>query len=307
MFGSASYNYESFRKSELLKLITGKFRGPKPGERAPDFKARTLDGDKIRLSDFGGEANVVLTFGSVSCPMTAGSIGGMNDLYEDYRNDDVEFFLVYVREAHPGEEVPAHASSDDKVRAAEFLRDEEDVEMPILVDDVNGSIHRDYGKMPNSTYIIDKSGRVAFRALWTRPATIREALDELLERQEDRDVDHAVVHGGEDRSLPLKYGLLHSHRALHRAGRQAVEDFRREMGIPGRLAFATSRAIEPITLNPGKALLAAGLAAGVIAGGLFGGWKLRQRFRSRARTHYPYDVHPKVEWDKTGGYEAVGI
>ena len=305
MFGSAHYNYESFQKSELLKLMTGKFRGPKPGERAPDFKARSLDGDKIKLSDFRGEKNVVLTFGSVSCPMTAGSIGGLNDLYEDYRDEDVEFLLIYVREAHPGEQVPAHESYDDKVHAAELLRDEEDVEMPILVDDVSGRIHRDYGRMPNSTYIIDKSGRVAFRALWTRPSVIHEALDELLERQADRDVEHAVVHGGEDRSVPVKYGLLHSHRALRRAGRQAVDNFRREMGISGRVAFATSRAIEPIALNPGKALLAAGLAAGVITAGLFGGWKLRQLFR--ARTRLPYDVHRPAEWDKSGGYEAVGI
>ena len=305
MFGSATYNYESFQKSELLKLMTGKFRGPKPGERAPDFKARTLDGDKIKVSDFRGEKNVVLTFGSVSCPMTAGSIGGMNDLYEDYREEDVEFFLVYVREAHPGEEVPAHESYDDKVRAAELLRDEEDVDIPVIVDDVDGRIHRDYGKMPNSTYIIDKSGRVAFRALWTRPSIIHDALDELLERQEDRDVEHAVVHGGEDRSVPVKYGLLHSHRALRRAGRQAVDDFRRELGISGRVAFATSRAVEPIALNPGKALLAAGLAAGVITAGLFAGWKLRQRFRSRTRV--PYDVHRPFERDTAGGYEAVGI
>ncbi len=305
MFGSARYNYESFQKSELLKLMTGKFRGPKPGERAPDFKARTLEGDKIKLSDFRGDKNVVLTFGSVTCPMTAGSIRGMNGIYDDYRDQDVEFFLVYVREAHPGEEVPAHESYDDKVRAAELLRDEEDVEIPVLVDDVDGSIHRDYGQMPNSTFIIDKSGRVAFRALWTRPNVIGEALDELLERQEDRDVDHAVVHGGEDRSVPVKYGLLHSHRALRRAGSQAVQDFRREMGIPGRVAFATSRAVEPIALNPGKALLAAGLAAGVITAGLFAGWKLRQRFRRRSRA--PYDVHRPVASDKTGGYEAVGI
>jgi len=305
MFGSAKYNYESFQKSELLKLMTGKFRGPKPGERAPNFKARTLDGDTIKLSSFRGEKNVVLTFGSVSCPMTAGSIRGMNDLFEDYRDEDVEFFLVYVREAHPGENLPAHESYDDKERAAELLRDEEEVEMPILVDDVDGSIHRDYGRMPNSTYIIDKSGRVAFRALWTRPSVIREALDELLERQEDRDVEHAVVHGGEDRSVPVKYGILHSNRALRRAGPKAVADFQREMGIPGRVAVAASRAVEPITLNPGKALLAAGLAAGVIAAGLFGGRALRRRLRFRSRA--PYDVHRPAQWDRTGGYEAVGI
>jgi alkyl hydroperoxide reductase subunit AhpC len=303
MFGSARYNYENFRKSELLMLMQGRFRGPKPGERAPDFKARTLDGEKIKLSDFRGEKNIVLTFGSVTCPMTAGSIRGMNELYDDYRHHDVEFLLVYVREAHPGEEVPAHDSYDGKVEAAEFLRDEEEVEFPIIVDDLDGSIHRKYGLMPNSTYMIDKSGRVAFRALWTRPNVVEDALQELLERQEDRDVDHAVVHGGEDRSIPVRYGLFHSHRALRRGGESAVENFRREMGIPGRVVFAASRAMEPITLNPGKAFVAAALAGGIITAGLLVGLKMRRQHR---RIRSPYDVHPS-DWNKSGGYEAVGI
>lgn len=305
MFGSAKYNYEHFKKSELLKMMSGRFRGPKPGDRAPDFKGRTLDGDKIKLSDFRDEKNVVLTFGSVTCPMTAGSIGGMNELYEDYGDREVEFLLVYVREAHPGERVPAHNSYDDKVEAAEQLREEEDLDIPIIVDEVDGDIHRKYGSMPNSTYIIDKSGRIAFRALWTRPNVIEDALEELLERQEERDMDHAIVRGGEDRSVPVRYGLLHAHRALRRGGREAVEEFRREMGVPGRVVFAASRAVEPIALNPGKAIVAAVLAGGVITAGLLGGRKLRQR--RKLRTRAPYDVHRPAEWDKSGGYEAVGI
>ena len=303
MFGSGTYNYQNFRKSELLKLMQGRFRGPKPGDRAPDFKTRTLDGDKIKLSSFRGDKNVVLTFGSATCPMTAGSIGGINELYDNYQDQDVEFFLVYVREAHPGEELPSHDSFDQKVEAAELLRDEEDVEIPIIVDDVDGSIHRKYGLMPNSTYIIDKSGRVAFRALWTRPNVIEDALEELLERQQERDVEHAVVRGGEDRSVPVRYGIFHSHRALRRGGEQAIQDFRREMGVPGRVLFAASRAMEPITLNPGKAVIAAILAGGVITAGLLCGLKLR---RSRRRIS-PYDVHHPPVWDKSGGYEAVGI
>ena len=111
------------------------------------------------------------------------------------------------------------------------------------------------------------------------------------------------MHGGEDRSIPVRYGLFHSHRALRRGGETAVQDFRREMGIPGRVAFAASRALEPITLNPGKALVAAILAGGVITAGLLGGIKLR-----RSRRHIsPYDVHHPPVWDKSGGYEAVGI
>src|ERR1700749_856694 len=109
MFGFTPYNYETFRRNLLIKdLAFTKFLGaPKPGDEAPDFQGRTVDGDKIRLSDFEGEKNVVLTFGSVTCPFTAASIRGLNNLYEDF-GDEVEFLFVYVREAHPGEEIGPH-------------------------------------------------------------------------------------------------------------------------------------------------------------------------------------------------------
>ena len=95
---------------------------------------------------------MLLTFGSATCPLTLGSIAGLNNLYEKYRGDNVEFLFVYVREAHPGEDLPAHESIDDKFRAAQMLRDEEELKMPVLVDDLRGSVHRKYGKLPNPSY-----------------------------------------------------------------------------------------------------------------------------------------------------------
>ena len=307
MFGLKSYNYESFTKDLLAKdIVKTKFTGgPEPGERAPDFQARTLQGDEVRLRDYRGEKNVVLTFGSATCPFTASSIRGMNDLYEDYNDENVQFLFVYVREAHPGERLPHHRSIQEKVRAAELFRDEEEVEMPIVVDDLKGSIHRDYGKMPNSSFLIDKSGRVAFRSLWTRPKVIRAALDELLERQEERDTEHAIVHGGEDLSMPMSYAVLHTHRALERGGRQAVRDFHHELGMSGRISTATSRVVEPIALNPGKAVAGALLAGGVITGGLYLGRYLRNRRYQYFRE--PYRVPAPPKGTAGGDYEAVGI
>ncbi len=307
MFGFAKYNYESFSRNTLAKEMaaTKLLGGPKPGERAPDFEAETLDGNTIRLSDYRGEKNVVLTFGSVTCPMTAGSIGGMNDLYDEYSGHDVKFLFVYVREAHPGEEIPAHESMDDKIQAAELLRDDEEIEMPILVDDLRGSIHRKYGKLPNPTYIIDKSGRIAFRALWTQPDRVEQALEELLERQRDRGVEHVVVDGGEDRSMPVSYAFIHSRRALERGGRKSVQDFTESMGMPGRIAITTSRVVEPVALHPGKALAAAGIAGGVIAASLLAGRALR---RWRLCSRIPYSAYETPPRRTTGtDYEAVGI
>src|SRR3954451_16925517 len=175
VFGSSTYNYEQFNREMLPDLK--KQEGPEPGDVAPDFTLRTLDGDKLSLSDFEEHKNVVLTFGSATCPITLGSIGGLKNLYDKYRGDDVEFLFVYVREAHPGEEIPAHDSMDDKFRAAQLFRDEEDLKMPLLVDDLRGSVHRKYGKLPNPSYLIDRSGRVAFRALWAQPDVIENAIN----------------------------------------------------------------------------------------------------------------------------------
>src|SRR6185437_9889243 len=90
MFGFHRYNYERFHKDEFMKDAARHLfgRGPETGDKAPDFEARTLEGDKVQLSDFRGEKNVVLTFGSSTCPFTAASIGGLNDLYEDFSGDD---------------------------------------------------------------------------------------------------------------------------------------------------------------------------------------------------------------------------
>lgn len=307
MFGLKRYNYNTFTRDLLIKAaVKTKFgSGPEPGDRAPGFEGRTLDGGKFRLSDFEGEKNVVLTFGSATCPFTAASIGGLNDLYDDYADRDVEFLFVYVREAHPGEKLGRHQTSDDKRAAAEQFATEEKVGMPIIVDELNGKIHRKYGSLPNPTYIIDKSGRVAFRSLWTRASVLEDALDELLKRQEERDSDHAIVRGGEDTSMPIAYALFHAHRALDRGGDKAIEDFRRELGMPGRLAHTASRVAQPIALYPGRAFAAALIAGGVIVGGLLLGRKLRWQRYGSLRSPYRYQgVQPR---ETTEGDYAVGI
>src|SRR5215470_15029710 len=185
MLGFGGYNYEHFTRELMDELHRSGFSGPGPGERAPDFKARTVDGETLRLSDYQGKKNVLLVFGSATCPMTAATIGELNALYDEFR-DEVEFLFVYVREAHPGERVPAHGSMDEKVAAARLLCDAEDLEMPVLVDDLRGSIHRQYSGLPNPAFLIDKSGRVAFRSMWANPEALAAAIDELLEVQDER-------------------------------------------------------------------------------------------------------------------------
>lgn len=307
MLGFSSYNYEHFSPELFHELEQTRFSGPLSGEKAPDFKAATLEGEKIRLSDFRGRKNVLLVFGSTTCPMTAASITALNELYDLVAGDDLEFLFVYVREAHPGERIPAHESSGDKIAAAKLLREEEQIDMPIVVDDLSGSIHRKYSRLPNPAFLVDKSGRVAFRSMWANPEELAAAIEELLEEQRERGHEHAVVHGGEDLSMPVSYAMLSSFRALERGGRIAVADFREAVG--GRGAEAAEEAFsEPLLEHPGRVLAVTALTTAVLVGGLYAGFELRKRRLGLRRNPYRAYEKETVRDTETGeDYGAVGI
>ena len=308
MLGFSHYNYDHFTREVMHGLMPAGFSGPGPGQQAPDFKAVTLDGKSLRLSDYQGKKNVVLVFGSATCPMSAGSIHGMNELYAEFSNGDIEFLFVYVREAHPGERIRAHRSLAEKMRVARLFRDEEEIRMPVVVDDVRGSIHRKYSQLPNPAFLIDKTGRVAFRCMWTQPDKLAKAIQELLELQEEPGTKHALVAGGQDLTMPMTYGVLFSYRALERGGEQAIADFRQAFGLPGRIVLTTSRVARPILENPGRVLAIAAVTAAVLAGGLYAGFELRKRRLSRWRNPYRAYEDEEVRDTETGtDYGAVGI
>src|SRR5207245_8299188 len=121
--------------------------------------------------------------------------------------------------------------------------------------------HRKYGKLPNPSYLIDKSGHISFRCLYAQPEVLENAIDELLEFQLRTGKDRAVVASGEDRRMPKSFPLLYTYRALKRGGRDAILNFEKALGIPGKLAVASSRIAQPVMENPGKTVAAAALTA----------------------------------------------
>lgn len=308
MLGFKEYNYRHFSREVLREIDEAFTSGPEPGARAPDFKATALDGEKVRLSDYAGKKNVLLVFGSATSPMSAGSIRGINELYNDFRGDEIEFIFVYTREAHPGEKIPAHRSFSDKMRAARILRDEEDIQMPVVVDDLRGSIHRKYSGLPSAAFLVDKSGRIAFRSMWAKPEEIGHAIEELLKLQRESLVDHAVVGGGQDLSMPLSYGVLFSYRALERGGEEALNDFREIFGVPARVAITASRVAKPILENPGRVLAIIALSGAVLAGGMYAGFELRKRRLGTRRNPYrAYEDEEVRDTDTGTDYGAIGI
>jgi hypothetical protein len=185
-----------------------------------------------------------------------------------------------------------------------LLRDQEQIEFPILVDELGGETHRKYGALPNASFIIDKSGRVAYRSLASHGSSLGAALEELLERQKERGVHHAVVHGGEDAITPSLKTFLNAYRAIERGGYDAMVNFRGELGIPGRVVLRGGRMARPITEHPAITITTAVGIAAAIGFGIWAGYELRKRRFARR----PYDAYRKFEKRRDeDDYTAVGI
>ena len=144
------------------------------GMPAPDFDLPTADGGRVRLSDVLKEKHAVLVFGAITSPVTATNLPEQNRLYEYLRWRGVEFLFIYVREPHPGEVYPHHSSMEQKVKVARELQLTEEVRFPVLVDELDGRVHRAYGPRPNPIFVVARNGRLVYRAGHAECGPLRE-------------------------------------------------------------------------------------------------------------------------------------
>lgn len=182
--------------------------------------------------------------------MTAGARPGLVNLYEDFK-DRIEIVSVYTREAHPGENYSHHTTDEQKMRYASDWARLDEMPGTVAVDALDGATHRAYGPLPNSVYLVDSTGRVAFRALWAgQESLLREKIEELLKR-EARGEGPINLGQQENLVIPLIHGAAEFDHAVERGGEKAKEDFRREMGnVVYGLQKLMSK-MQPV-INPGN-------------------------------------------------------
>ena len=137
----------------------------------------TSAGEPKHFLDFEGNF-LVLEMGSLTCPLFQSRRGKMERM--SVGDPRVSIAVLYVREAHPGTEIPQHQTFEEKCTCADRLKIEDGETWPVLVDDLEGSAHKAYGGMPNTVSIIDRNGCAIFRAEWNSPQSTGYALDALL-------------------------------------------------------------------------------------------------------------------------------
>ena len=163
-----------------------------------------------------------------------GEVSPLNELYQRYRDQGFEFFTVYVREPHPGENYGPHRTVEQKLEFARECRQQDGIANPMLVDDLAGTVHRCYGSMPNMIYIIDKHGRIAYKAMWTDHDEIAPVLANLAlaDQLQAQGVRVKPSYTEKINYIPAQYAGGLRDKVFDRAGPQAWSDYQKVFPKP---------------------------------------------------------------------------
>ena len=97
----------------------------------------------------------------------------LNEIYRQY-NDDIQFFLIYIREAHPadGWQTPqnlyediifdAPTTDDERAEIGHACQIGLDLKFPMLIDGMDDQVERDYVAAPIRLFVIDEAGILTY-------------------------------------------------------------------------------------------------------------------------------------------------
>ncbi|MDD9942875.1 MAG: hypothetical protein OXU20_17675 [Myxococcales bacterium] len=173
-----NYRFEHFGLGIAMSDFAFSADALGPGDVLPDSTLIDVEGRLLSLRVLADGLPLVLVTGSISCPMTTAALPDLKEIATRHART-LRFALVQVREGHPGEHVAQPRTMDEKARHAQRLRDARGVDWPVLVDDLDGSLHRRLDTMPNSLHVIAPDGTVLYRALFAGDGRVAAALSSI--------------------------------------------------------------------------------------------------------------------------------
>lgn len=234
------YNYDRFSfDREEDEVAYWSEAAPALGSTAPGIVLERLRGGQWRLTAQRGRP-VVLEFGSYTCPIFCGHTAAMERLAGQF--PEAAFLVVYVREAHPGERTRPHRTMDEKRRLADLVARTEGIRREVLVDSVDGAVHRRWGAGYNSVFVLDAEGHVVVRRFWNEPTDVSTALAVMRDGLRPIPVERTRF------GAPSERGPTGS-EMLERGGRQAVRDFATD--APPRIIRALEKSTDEVRAAAG--------------------------------------------------------
>ena len=125
-------------------------------------------------------------------------MGALHELYDRHK-EDVAFFIVYIKEAHPedgwvvtpnrdeGVTVYDPQSVEERSEVAETCLVKSAIRIPMLVDGLDNTVASAYGGWPDRLYLIGRDGRIAFQGeegpFGFKPELLADAIEAELNRR----------------------------------------------------------------------------------------------------------------------------
>lgn len=116
-------------------------------------------------------------------------------MYGKYQGQ-VEFFIVYIREAHPTDGGQSGANVHEKILIEQPKTFEQRVgvakkmcstlaiSIPTLIDGIDNQVGNAYSGMPDRLYLVGRDGKIAYRGargpFGFRPAELKTAIEKEL-------------------------------------------------------------------------------------------------------------------------------
>jgi thiol-disulfide isomerase/thioredoxin len=260
------YRYQRFTTSLLLRDLRFGKEAAGPGDSFPSFELQITNGDRLVNDDVFDHKPVLLIFGSMTCPMTASAAPSVQELHDEF-GDRVDFIMLYVREAHPGEHFTQSETMEEKLEHARALQEFYDIQWTVAADNIDGDLHRALDPKPNAAFLMNGEGIILFRSLWAADQdALRQALAAAAAGRAPERKQSETLLG------PVIRAMGQVQEVMKRGGPQAVSDLWRAgfpMALAGRVAtFFT-------LLSPDQRGIAAvlTLALGMLAAlGMLGAW-----------------------------------
>jgi len=154
-----------------------------PGNVAPGFSLKSLEGKEFSLQTALESGPVVLSFFKVSCPVCKFAFPFLERLFKTYGGDRVTFLGV----------------SQDNISASRDFAHDFGVTFPVLIDAPGYSVSNAYGLTTVPTYfLINQDGKVQVASVGFGKAEIESIADTLADR---RNIKRAPVFRA-DESIP---------------------------------------------------------------------------------------------------------
>ena len=260
------YRYEHFTMGLLFRDLRFRRNSAKPGDAFPSFEIITTTGDRLVNDDVFDGRPVIFIFGSMTCPMTASSAPTVQDLYDEF-GDRVNFIMLYVREAHPGEDIGQAESMEDKLAQTQMLKDFYGIDWAVAADNIDGDLHRALDPKPNSAFLVGGAGTILFRSLWAADyGALREALAAAADGRalQTQQSTRMIV--------PVARAMGHVQAVMERGGPRAVRDLWLS-GLPMALAGRVAPLFKPLSPNQRGVAAVVTLALAMMAAlAILGNW-----------------------------------